>query len=214
VAENPVRHGKLPHNIVEIARIILEIGSRTEKDAIDSALALVCSGRVPRECGVQIPLIDLLCDYGANAAGALLAALVHGEFAALDALLRRGAALDLPAAAATGRLHETRELLPAARPEERHAALALAAQFGHAEIVRLLLDAGEDPSRYNPAGLHSHSTPLHQAAWAGHRVVVELLVARGARKDMKDILFDGTPADWAQHAGHSAIAEYLRGTAK
>jgi hypothetical protein len=38
------------------------------------------------------------------------------------------------------------------------------------EIVRLLLDAGEDPNRYNPVGGHSHTTPLHQAAGGGHWV--------------------------------------------
>jgi uncharacterized protein (TIGR02246 family) len=53
-----------------------------------------------------------------------------------------------------------------------------------ADIVRLLLDAGEDPNRYNPDGLHSHSTPLHQAALAGHDAVVRLLVERGARLDI------------------------------
>ncbi|HKT50874.1 MAG TPA: ankyrin repeat domain-containing protein [Candidatus Angelobacter sp.] len=209
VAGNPIRNGKLPPNIVEAARAILEAGSKKERDIISSTLGLVCSGRVARECGVQIPLIDLLCDYGASATGALLPALVHGEFAAVDALLRRGAVLDLPTASATGRIQKVRELLPAARPKERHAGLALAAQFGHAEIVSLLLDAGEDPNRYNPVGLHSHSTPLHQAAFAGHRAVAELLLERGARKDLKDILFQGTPADWARHAGHADLAEYL-----
>ncbi|HEU5413502.1 MAG TPA: ankyrin repeat domain-containing protein [Candidatus Angelobacter sp.] len=209
VAENPVRNGKLPPNIVEVAIAILEAGSKTEKDIISSTLGLVCSGRVPRECGVQVPLIDLLCDYGAASASALLPALVHGEFAAVEALLRRGAALDLPTAAATGRLLKARESLALASSEDRHIALALAAQFGHVEIVRLLLDAGEDPSRYNPVGMHSHSTPLHQAALAGHRAVAELLVERGARKDLKDVLFEGTPADWARHAGHTELAEYL-----
>jgi len=209
VAENPVRHGKLPANIVEVARAILEGGGKTEKDIINSTLGLVCSGRVARECGVQIPLIDLLCDYGANAAGALLPALAHGEFTAVDALLSRGAALDLPAVAAMGRRAEARKLLPTSSPEQRHAALALAAQFGHAEILRLLLDAGEDPSRYNPIDLHSHSTPLHQAAWGNHKDAVTLLVQCGAKKDVRDILFQGTPADWARHAGHHELAEYL-----
>ena len=58
----------------------------------------------------------------------------------------------------------------------RHRALALAAQFGHTDTVRMLLDAGEEPSRYNPIGCHAHSTPLHQAALAGHIEVVRLLV--------------------------------------
>jgi hypothetical protein len=210
VAENPIRHGRLPENIVEIARIILDAGARTDRSALDLTLGLVCSGRVPRECGVQIPLIDLLLDHGADPDRAMLPALTHGEFTAVDALLRRGATLDLTAAAATGRLAEAQRSLPSAMPEERHRALALAAQHGHAAIARLLLEAGEDPDRYNPEGCHAHSTPLHQAALAGHEEVVRLLVERGARLDIKDTLFQGTPLGWAEHGGHAGIAEYLR----
>jgi ankyrin repeat protein len=86
----------------------------------------------------------------------------------------------------------------------------LAAQHGQTEIVRLLLDAGEDPDRYNPAGNHGHSTPLHQAALAGHEEVVHLLVERGARLDIEDSIYHGTPLGWALHSGQSAIADYLR----
>ena len=77
-------------------------------------------------------------------------------------------------------------------------------------MVRLLLDAGEDPDRYNPEGHHAHSTPLHQAVWAGHLEVVRLLVARGARLDVKDTIYGGTPLQWAVHGGRTAIADYLR----
>ena len=73
----------------------------------------------------------------------------------------------------------------------------------------MLVDAGEDPNRYNPEGAHSHSTPMHQAALAGHAGVVRLLVERGARRDMRDILYRGTPLDWARHGGRSEIASYL-----
>jgi ankyrin repeat protein len=125
-------------------------------------------------------------------------------------LLLRGAKLDLPAAAALGRTEEFLLLFPLATSDDRHRALALASQFGHIEIVKALLDAGEDPNRYNPLGCHSHSTPLHQAALAGHEDLVHLLVERGARLDMKDILWQGTPADWAAHAGNSEIEAYLR----
>ena len=86
----------------------------------------------------------------------------------------------------------------------------MAAQFGRTDIVRLLLDAGENPNRYNPTGNHSHSTPLHQAAVAGHFDTVRLFVERGARLDLKDAWFDGTPRGWAEYAGHKEIAEYLR----
>ncbi len=74
----------------------------------------------------------------------------------------------------------------------------------------MLLDAGEDPNRYNPEGNHGHSTPLHQAVWSGHDMVARLLVERGARLDIKDTIYEGTPLGWATYAGRTEIAEYLR----
>ncbi len=112
-------------------------------------------------------------------------------------------------AAAMGWAEDARRLLANADSENRHRALALASQFGHTEIVRLLLDTGEDPNRYNPVGFHSHSTPLHQAALAGHEEVVRLLVERGARLDARDTLWQGTPAGWARYEGRTEIQEYL-----
>jgi ankyrin repeat protein len=100
--------------------------------------------------------------------------------------------------------------LPSAEADDRHRALALAAQIGHADVVRLLLDAGEDPNRYNPHGAHAHSTPLHQAALGNHDAVVRLLVERGARLDLPDTIYKATPLGWAAHGGHAPIVEYLR----
>jgi len=208
VAENPIRRGKLPANILEVARLILDTGAKHDREALHGTLGLVCSGRIPRECGAQIPLIDLLCDYGADPNRGMPGA--HGEREAASALLRRGARLDLPVAAALGRVEDARRLLAGASPGDRHRALALAAQFGHTAIVRMLLDAGEDPNRYNPPGFHAHSTPLHQAAFAGHEETVRLLVQRGARLDLKDTVWQGTPEGWAVQAGKTHVAEYLR----
>jgi Ankyrin repeats (3 copies) len=209
VAENPTRHGTLPPNIVEIAKLIIEAGAKTDQAALDETLGLVCSGRVPRECGVQVPLIDLLCAHGADPNSGMPAALPHGEFEAANALVRNGARTDMQVAAALGRVGDSSKLLAGANAEERHRALSLAAQFGHAEIVRLLLNAGEDPDRYNPVGFHAHSTPLHQAALAGHDEVVRLLVERGARTDLKDAMNQGTPEGWARYAGKTEVADYL-----
>jgi hypothetical protein len=208
IAENPVRHGKLPSNIVEIARVILDAGP--EISARNETLMLVATGSVPRECGVQLPLIDLLCGYGADPGSAVRLAAVLDEHASVHALLGHGAKLDLPVAAALGRVAEFSHLFAMASAEDRHLALAVAAQFGHAAIVRMLLDAGEDPDRYNPPGGHSHGTPLHQAAGAGHEEVVRMLVERGARLDLKDVLWHATPAEWAAHEGKTEIEAFLR----
>ena len=89
-------------------------------------------------------------------------------------------------------------------------ALALACMQGQARVVRLLLDTGAEPDRYNPDGFHAHSTPLHQAVWGRHLDVVKLLVEHGARLDLRDRIYDGTPLDWAVYGDRSEIAEYLR----
>jgi ankyrin repeat protein len=105
---------------------------------------------------------------------------------------------------------DVRQLLPTADGSERHIALAIAAQLGHVEVARLLLDAGEDPNRYNPKGHHAHATPLHQAVCFGHEPMVRLLVERGARLDTPDTFYKSTPLGWAEHCGQPEIAAYLR----
>ena len=113
-------------------------------------------------------------------------------------------------AAGLGELGETARFLPTADDASRQAALALACMHGHPRVVRLLLDTGSGPDRYNPDGHHSHSTPLHQAVWGNHLDVVRLLVERGARLDLRDRIHDGTPLDWAVHGARHEIADYLR----
>jgi len=211
VAENPVRHGKLPSNIVEVARVILDASpSPPDQAALDETLMLVATGSVPRECRVQVPLIQLLCDRGAAPNSALQASVLLDEHEAARALIEYRAPITLPVAAGLGLAEDFLRLFPSSTSDERHLALTMAADLGHIEIVRLLLDAGEDPNRYNPVGGHSHTTPLHQAAWRGHEEIVQLLVERGALLDMKDLLWDGDPAGWAHHGGKTQIEAYLR----
>jgi hypothetical protein len=211
VAENPIRHGKLSPNIVAVARVILEAGA--DRDSVNGAAGMVATGRVSRECGVQTALLDLLCEHGADPQSTMRGAAAGGEHEAVMALIRRGARMDLPVAAALGLVPSFHQLFPASTAEDRHLALALAAQFGHPELVSSLLEAGEDPNRYNPPGSHSHSTPLHQAALAGHLEVVAMLVDAGASLEMRDILWHATPADWAAHEGRREVEHYLRARA-
>ena len=172
-----------------------------------------------RSGGVQVALVDVLVDYGASIAPAgegnwtspLETALVFGKQEAANALVRRGAPIDTVAAAAgLGRIDDVRRMLATAGAQDRHRALALAAQLGHADVVSLLLDAGEDPNRFNPPGTHSHSPPLHQAIAAGHLNVVKLLIDRGARLDIKDTIYHGTPLGWAEYCEKPEIAAFLR----
>jgi hypothetical protein len=208
IAENPIRWGRMSPHIVDVAEVILDAG--TELTAMNDTLGLVCTGYVGKESGMMIPLIDLLCDRGADAEATLHGAALHGYPAAVEALIRRGAHVDPPVAAMLNRVEEFKRLLPGSTAAERHLSLAIAAHDGRLEIARLLLDAGEDPSRYNPVGGHSHGTPLHHAAGFGHLELVKLLVARGARTDLKDVLWHGTPLEWAQHEGRTEVEAYLR----
>lgn len=209
IAENPVRRGTLPKSIEEIAQVILDAGP--DQQSRNDALALVATGSIPLECGAVLPLIDLLCQYGADPDSAIHAAALHVSFPAVQALLEHDAQMDLPIGAVLGQIDATRKLLPTASGEQRHLALAMAAQVGQIETVRLLLEAGEDPNRYNPLGGHSHTTPLHQAALIGNRELVDLLLEYGANPNTKDLLWNGTPADWARHEGRAQIEAYLRG---
>lgn len=215
VAENPVRNGKLPARIAEVTRTILRAaqseGAETYQEQIDYALALVCSGRVPRESGFQRALIDLLADAGARPDGALLPALAHREIAAVERLLERGAALTLPTAVCTRRMADIARLGRTASAEDRQIALAAAALYGDAGALRDLIELGADLNAYSPAGFHPHATALHHAVDSGSLDAVRALVESGADPDAKDRIHQGTPLDWADDLHRTEIASYLRG---
>jgi ankyrin repeat protein len=217
---------RTPANAVEIATLLLDAGA--EVDALAhmyeqrcTTMSMLVSSSHPAEAGLQVALAETLLDRGAALDGpgsawqsAVATALVFGYVDTARALARRGAAVrDVATAAGLGQLDDAVRLLPEADGAARHAALALASQHGHADVVRRLLDAGEDANRFNPDGFHSHATPLHHAALAGHVDVVRLLVARGARLDIEDTIYDATPLGWAIHGEQPAVAEYLRAAA-
>jgi ankyrin repeat protein len=213
-----------PKNAVEVARLLLSTGA--DPNALSWAyggqcttMALLVSSTPPAEAGVQVPLVEILIDFDASMVPAgegnwtspVETALVFGKHDAAQALVRRGAPIDsLAAAAGLGRIEDVKRLLPSAGDQDRHRALALAAQSGQADAVGVLLDAGEDPNRFNPPGTHSHTPPIHQAIAAGHLNVVKLLVERGARLDIKDTIHQGTPLGWAKYCDQPAIAAYLQ----
>ena len=212
-----------PKNAAEIATMLLDAGA--DPDALSSAygsrcttMALLVSSTPPARAGVQVPVLNVLIDHGAAVTpkgegtwtSPLITALVFGFKDAAETLVKRGAPIDTVAAAAgLGRIDDVKRMLPAADAADRHRALALAAQLGHPEIVTLLLDAGEDPNRYNPTGAHAHSVPLHQAVAAGHLDVVKVLIERGARTDIEDKVHHATPLGWAKYCEQPVIEEYL-----
>ena len=58
-----------------------------------------------------------------------------------------------------------------------NAGLHMAAQDGHVEVVKVLLDHGAEVDATNDSG----QTPLHRAAACGHAQTAEELLARGAQ---------------------------------
>lgn len=212
-----------PPNALEVARTLLEAGAEADAlaDMYDeqcTTMSMLVSSSHPAEAGLQAALAEMLLTHGAAPKGPgskwrspVLTALTFGFPNTAEALARRLSQIDhFVEAAGLGRLDDAKRLLPAASADERHAALALASQLGRTDVVRLLLDAGEDPNRFNPEDFHSHSTPLHQAALVGHLETVRLLVERGAKLDVKDKIYESTPLGWALHGEQKEVADFLR----
>lgn len=213
VTGNPVRRERLAPNMADIAQILLhalaehDIADREAQ--IDTALALAASGRVPRESGVQIALIDRFADAGGNVDGAVLPALAHREIDAVRRLAERGAAATLAIDAALAAPDVLAARLPQATVDERRQALTIAALYGRADALAVLIAAGADLDAYSPANLHSHATALHHAVDAGSLAAVMTLVEAGASLQVRDRVHGATPLEWARYLGRDAIAYWL-----
>ena len=87
--------------------------------------------------------------------------------------------------------------------------LPWAAACGHSEMVRLLLDAGADPTSTGPSG-----TARHTASASGHLDIVQLLLGQPG-VDAKALVnqpapqFGSTPLTLAAGKGHSAVVAAL-----
>ena len=224
VAEDPVRNGTLPENIPTVARAIID-ATRRESEAnlqeqLDYALTLVSWSWIARQHGVQLDLIDVLVDAGAAFDGNQNNALVNGNFAAAEHLVKRGANLTLEVALCLGWWDEVERLLPTVSDNEKQFAFVLSALHGRADALRWLIPIGADLNAPS-AGLYSHGTPLHHAVSSGSLEAVKVLVEAGANVNVKDTAWGGTPLGWAQHylgegqavhpdKQYADIAAYLR----
>jgi peptide-methionine (S)-S-oxide reductase len=201
VANNPIMVERMPVNIVEITRALLACGA----DGADVTLGLVMTSAPAREQGHQIPLIETLLAAGATATPeAIESALAHRELEAVRALRHP---LNASIAAAFGQAEDLARLLAGATASEVQMAFALAVINGRTAATRVALDAGADVNAF--ATVHSHSRALHHAALHDDVELLELLVGRGARLDVRDTLWNGTPRDWAIHERKPRAAAYL-----
>ncbi|MEZ6030702.1 MAG: hypothetical protein R3C46_13245 [Hyphomonadaceae bacterium] len=211
VAENPIRNHRLPANIVSVAMTIVDhldrIAPPSRQEQLDYAVMLAATGMVPRECGVQLPLIDALVARGASPAG-LDTTVAHNETEAAQRLIHHGATVTLTAAIVLGLETDIARLLPASDAAARADALVVAANLGLTPGVARLLAAGADPT-IRSARLHRHATALHEAALTGDVALCDMLVAAGASLTERDDIWNGTPAGWAAHAGLADLARRL-----
>ena len=94
----------------------------------------------------------------------------------------------------------------------RGTALSWAAACGRVAAIRRLVELGADPSGRTSFGGPGHgegTTALHLAAQNGDLDAIHALLELGADPTIRDGLYDGTPANWAEHGGHAAAAELL-----
>ena len=223
VAEDPVRNGRLPANIADVIRVIVNEARKQHVDSLqeqlDSTLRLVCWSGVAAQSGVQLQMIDALVDAGAAPAKNANNALVNGHFAAAERLVARGGVLTLAAALCLGRWDDVPRLATEANPDQRQFAFVLASLNGRADAVAWMINAGV-PINQPSSDLYAHGTPLHHAVCSGSLDTVKVLVEAGADVNHPDTAWNATPLGWAEHyvdssapdrrAGYAAIHSYLR----
>ena len=212
---------RTPENIVAVARILLDSGAEVDAEADvygggATALGLVATSAHPRIAGVQIPLLQLLLDRGAQMErrgiagrdhGIALACLANGCPEAAVYLAERGARLGIVEAAGIGRLDVVKTFFDAqGNPAQGLAADVLHTAFGYAcfygrnEVAEFLIDRGVDLAGHSGDG----QTGLHHAAMGGRLDTVKLLLRHRAPLEAVNE-YDGTvlgQAVWsAAHAG-------------
>ncbi|HYU30170.1 MAG TPA: ankyrin repeat domain-containing protein [Gemmatimonadales bacterium] len=205
---------KSPPNAARVTELLLAAGADVEAEADVygggcTALGLVATSSPPRAAGVQIPVIQVLLDHGAqiehpnlagNNADAVYACLANGCPEAAQYLAERGAHVGIVGAAGIGRLDIVQQLVATADVSRREMALRYAAGYGQAEIVSFLLERGVEPDAHTGDG----ETALFYAVLGSHVEVIRLLLERGARPGMRSPYGDMVEtAIWrAAHGGN------------
>ena len=177
-----------------VAKILLAARADVECGRDDGQTPLLCAAAAG-----HADVLELLCDEGGAridlAAGPwgtpLLAAVERGHSACVRLLLLHGAQADPDRAVRSSQLTA--------------APLAVAAQHGRLNVVRLLLSAAADIDAPTPQG----ASPLLLAAHAGHAATVRLLLEAGSETIDKPVLSGSTPLLGAIQHGHIDVVEAL-----
>ncbi|MBV8807846.1 MAG: ankyrin repeat domain-containing protein [Acidobacteriaceae bacterium] len=166
-----------------------------------------------------------LLDLGANTealdeAGftALDQAALIGETGISQLLLDAGAEVRLPAAIALQRTRDIEELLrrdpDCLKPGKRWGNLIVrASERAPGHVIESLIRAGasvnvrDDPK--TAVDSTSGYTPLHAAGFFGNASAAAVLVKHGANVRVRDEKYRGTPAGWANYAGHGEVRDLI-----
>jgi ankyrin repeat protein len=233
IAGNPNRC-PLPSNIVGIARLLLSRGARDEPSRPKYTIGLLLTSKQASEAGVAMPLIDLLMEANGieldlTSPDILNSPLGNQAPATAEALIRRGAKMNIRHAAMLGRLDVVKRFvnepddvkadtslvsLPAASEAvktELELAFIEACMCGQTSVAEFLLEQGVNPI----SQVNSGQTGFHYAAHAGHLETVKMLLDRSAPLEETN-MYGGTvlgQALWSAfnepHADHLTIIEAL-----
>jgi hypothetical protein len=229
VAGNPGREQRLPANVVEIARVLLDAGADVNASTLGpnggTTMGLLVTSKQASDRGVTGPLMELLLERGAlldvHKPDALDQSLANHAPAAAEKMIELGARPDIFAAAALGRLDLLREMFDAdgrllARPRRRGREMSERDAIGLAMLyayVRKQLDAVdfllEKDGNWDMTGVNNGAA-LHRAAWEGDLEMVRRLIARGADIYNRDNPFNSTPLSWAQHSRQFETFDWMR----
>lgn len=239
VAWNPGRPARVPTNVADIARLLLDHGA--EADAVTlgrnggTTMGLIITSKMASDADASGPLMQLLIERGATIDLERLSAVIPGwgdrdvldgplanhAPRAAEKLIELGARPDVCAAAALGDMDLLRRFFGkdgrlVERPR-RHGrrrperdAIGLALLFAYVNRRPDAVDfLLEKDGNWNMTGVNN-GTVLHRAAWNGNLAMVKRLVAGGADMSNRDNPFNSTPLSWAQHNKQREVFDWMR----
>ena len=160
----------------EIVGLLLERGADPDVPGLDGRTAYQQAVRTGQD-----QVADLLARHGAST-----------TLSSADEFLAACRRADRAAATAVLAAHPD---LAARLTAEDHLVLTDAADHGHTEAVRLMLDLGFPPGARSEQD--NGATVLHLAAAAGSLGTVRLLLERGADIEARDTAWNSPPLEWA-----------------